>query len=387
MQFSPAELGGRLRFADVRLVIGTRPEAIKLAPLAHALRDRGLPPTLILTGQHLTLDPGEFGLELYPAVPLGCPGEEDPNRHVQAVTAAMLPLLSPPPELLVVQGDTSSALGAALAASLAGVAVAHVEAGLRTHDPRLPWPEEEYRTSIDARADLLFAPTKTAVANLRAEGVAGEVRMTGNTGIDALKATEARLAPQALVAERLPRILVTCHRRESWGEGLKSIAAALIEIARDGKATIELVLHPNAHVAAMMRQSLDSIREIALIPPCTQIELIRRMREADLMLSDSGGIQEEAPALGTPLLVLRDKTERPEAIASGNAMLVGTSRDRIVAAVRRLLEHPYERLAMARPAFPFGDGRAAPRIAAVIERFLAVNGRGLMSRNDAKNAG
>ena len=387
MQFSPAELGGRLRFADVRLVIGTRPEAIKLAPLAHALRDRGLPPTLILTGQHLTLDPGEFGLELYPAVPLGCPGEEDPNRHVQAVTAAMLPLLSPAPDLIVVQGDTSSALGAALAASLAGVAVAHVEAGLRTHDPRLPWPEEEYRTSIDARADLLFAPTKTAVANLRAEGVAGEVRMTGNTGIDALKATEARLAPQALVAERLPRILVTCHRRESWGEGLKSIAAALIEIARDGKATIELVLHPNAHVAAMMRQSLDSIREIALIPPCTQIELIRRMREADLMLSESGVIQEEAPALGTPLLVLRDKTERPEAIASGNAMLVGTSRDRIVAAVRRLLEHPYERLAMARPAFPFGDGRAAPRIAAVIERFLAVNGRGLMSRNDAKNAG
>ena len=387
MQFSPAELGGRLRFADVRLVIGTRPEAIKLAPLAHALRDRGLPPTLILTGQHLTLDPGEFGLELYPAVPLGCPGEEDPNRHVQAVTAAMLPLLSPAPDLIVVQGDTSSALGAALAASLAGVAVAHVEAGLRTHDPRLPWPEEEYRTSIDARADLLFAPTKTAVANLRAEGVAGEVRMTGNTGIDALKATEARLAPQALVAERLPRILVTCHRRESWGEGLKSIAAALIEIARDGKATIELVLHPNAHVAAMMRQSLDSIREIALIPPCTQIELIRRMREADLMLSDSGGIQEEAPALGTPLLVLRDKTERPEAIASGNAMLVGTSSDRIVAAVRRLLENPFERLAMARPAFPFGDGRAAPRIAAVIERFLAVNGRGLMSRNDAKNAG
>ena len=387
MQFSPAELGGRLRFADVRLVIGTRPEAIKLAPLAHALRDRGLPPTLILTGQHITLDPTEFGLELYPAVRLGCPGEEDPNGHVQAVTAAMLRLLSPAPDLLVVQGDTSSALGAALAASLAGVAVAHVEAGLRTHDPRLPWPEEEYRTSIDARADLLFAPTETAVANLRAEGVGGEIHLTGNTGIDALKATEARLTPQALVAETLPRILVTCHRRENWGEGLKSIAAALIQIAGDGAATIELVLHPNAHIAAMMRQCLDSIRGISLIPPCTQLELIRRMREVDLMLSDSGGIQEEAPALGTPLLVLREKTERPEAIASGNAMLVGTSSDRIVAAVRRLLENPFERLAMARPAFPFGDGRAAPRIAAVIERFLAVNGRGLMSRNGAKNAG
>lgn len=387
MHLSPAEVGGSLRFADVRLVIGTRPEAIKLAPVAHALRDRGLPPTLVLTGQHSSLDPAEFGLEHYPAVRLGCAGEENPNRHVQAVTAAMLPSLRPAPDLIVVQGDTSSALGAALAASLVGVAVAHVEAGLRTHDPRLPWPEEEYRTSIDAGADLLFAPTETAVANLRAEGVGGEIHMTGNTGIDALKATQLRLTPQTLVAERALRILVTCHRRESWGEGLKSIAAALIAIARDGKARIELILHPNAHVAAMMRQSLDSIRGISLIAPCTQIELIRRMREADLMLSDSGGIQEEATALGTPLLVLREKTERPEAIASGNAMLVGTSTDRIVAAVRRLLENPYERLAMARPAFPFGDGHAAPRIAAVIERFLAVNSARLMSRNEAKNAG
>ena len=324
----------------------------------------------MLTGQHFALDPAEFGLELYPAVRLGCPGEEDPNRHVQAVTTAMLPLLSPAPDLVVVQGDTSSALGAALAASLAGVAVAHVEAGLRTHDPRLPWPEEEYRTSIDARADLLFAPTETAVANLRAEGVRGEVHLTGNTGIDALKATEARLAAQPLVVEKLPRILVTCHRRESWGEGLKSVATALVEIARDGASTIELVLHPNAHVAAIMRQSLDSIRGISLIAPCTQIDLIRRMREVDLILSDSGGIQEEATALGTPLLVLREKTERPEAIASGNARLVGTSSDRIIAEVRRLLENPYERLTMARPAFPFGDGHAAPRIAEVIHRFL-----------------
>jgi UDP-N-acetylglucosamine 2-epimerase (non-hydrolysing) len=299
----------------------------------------------------------------------------------------MLPLLSPAPDLLVVQGDTSSALGAALAASLAAVAVAHVEAGLRTHDARLPWPEEEYRTSIDARADLLFAPTATAVEKLRAEGVGGEVHMTGNTGIDALKATEARLTAQPLVVEKLPRILVTCHRRESWGNGLKSIAAALIEIARDGAARIELVLHPNPHVAGMMRQSLDSIRGISLIRPCTQIELVRRMREVDLILSDSGGIQEEAPALGTPLLVLRDKTERPEAIASGNARLVGTSADRIIAEVRRLLENPYERLAMARPAFPFGDGHAAPRIAEAIERFLMVNRLRLMSRNDAKNAG
>jgi UDP-N-acetylglucosamine 2-epimerase (non-hydrolysing) len=353
------------------LVIGTRPEAIKLAPVADALRDRGLPPTLVVTGQHPGLDPAEFRLAAYPAVHLGCPGEEDPDRHVQSVEAAMLPLLNPAPDLLVVQGDTSSALGAALAAFNTGVPVAHVEAGLRTHDPRVPWPEEEYRVSIDARAHLLFAPTETAVANLRAEEVGGEVHLTGNTGIDALMATRARLTGQPVVTEGLPRILVTCHRRESWGDGLKSIAAALIEIARDGAATIELVLHPNAHVAAMMRQLLDSIRGISLIAPCTQIELIRRMCEVDLMLSDSGGIQEEATALGTPLLILREKTERPEAVASGNALLVGTSSDRIVAEVRSLLQNPLQRLAMARPAFPFGDGRAAPRIAAIIDQWLA----------------
>ena len=326
---------------------------------------------LVLTDQHAALSPAEFGLEAYPTVRLGCPGEVDPHRHVQAVMSAMLPLLRPPPDIVVVQGDTSSALGAALAGFLAGVPVAHVEAGLRTHDPLMPWPEEEYRTAIDAQAELLFAPTERAAANLRLEGVKGEVHVTGNTGIDALFATQSRLSPTpSTVLEGPSRILVTCHRRESWGEGLHSIAAALTQIAREGMTLIDFVLHPNSHVAAAMRQSLDSIGGISLIAPCSQGELIRRMREADLVLSDSGGIQEEAAALGTPLLVLREKTERPECIASGNARLVGTSTDRIVAEVRRLFENPFERLAMARPAFPFGDGHAAPRIAAIIDRWL-----------------
>ena len=331
-----------------------------------------MPPTLVLTGQHPTLEPAEFGLEAYPALHLGCPGEEDPHQHVQRVIAAMLPVLRPAPDLLVVQGDTSSALGGALAGALAEVPVAHVEAGLRTHDPCLPWPEEEYRTAIDARADLLFAPTERAVANLRREVLRGEVHMTGNTGIDALIATQARLPPQGLVHDGGQRILVTCHRRESWSEGLKSIAAALIEIVRDYSVRIDFVLHPNPHVAATMRQSLDSIRGISLIPPCTQSELVRRMRSADLMLSDSGGVQEEAAALGTPLLVLREKTERPEVVATGNARLVGTSTERIAAEVRRLLASPSELLAMALPAFPFGDGKAAPQIARIIKQWLEV---------------
>lgn len=326
----------------------------------------------MLTGQHPQLEAREFGLGSFPVVRLNCPGEEDPHLHVRRVTSALLPLLSERPDLLVVQGDTSSALGAALAGSMAGVLIGHVEAGLRTHDPNLPWPEEEYRVAIDARADLLFAPTETAAANLRAEGVAGAIHVTGNTGIDSLLAAESRLPPPSLCDGGLPRLLVTCHRRESWGAGLQSIAAALLELAGEGAARIEVVLHPNAHVAAAMTRVLGHQPAISLIGPASHAELVRRIRDSDLVLSDSGGIQEEAPALGTPLLVLRDKTERPEAIASGNARLVGTSTERIVAEARRLLADPTERAAMARRSFPFGDGRAGPRIAAIIDRWLAL---------------
>jgi UDP-N-acetylglucosamine 2-epimerase (non-hydrolysing) len=289
---------------------------------------------------------------------------------VHRVTAAILPLLRTPPDLLIVQGDTSSALGAALAAFTTGVAVAHVEAGLRTHDPLLPWPEEEYRTAIDAQADLLFAPTHASEANLRAEQVPGRIHVTGNTGVDAVLSATAHLPPPTLHDGGIPRLLVTCHRRESWGEGLESIAAALIELARDSSASIDMVLHPNEFVAATMRALLGGVPGIALVPPCNHSELVRRMRDADLVLSDSGGIQEEAPALGVPLLVLREKTERPEGLAAGNARLVGTSTQRIVEEARRLLANPVERAAMGRRSFPYGDGHAAASIAEIIQEWL-----------------
>ena len=301
---------------------------------------------------------------------LGCCGTEDPHRHVRSVTAALLPLLSQGPQLLIVQGDTSSALGAALAAFTADIPVAHVEAGLRTHDPLLPWPEEEYRTAIDAQADLLFAPTERAAQNLHDEHVGGAVHVTGNSGIDALLGVASRLPPVALHDRGAPRLLVTCHRRESWGEGLKSIAAALVDLASDGSAQIEVVLHPNAFVAKSMGSLLGHVPGISLVGPFDHASLVQRMREADLVLSDSGGIQEEAPALGVPLLVLRDKTERPEGLATGNMRLVGTSTRRIVAEARRLLGDPLARAAMSRPAFPYGDGRAGLRIAAIIEDWL-----------------
>jgi UDP-N-acetylglucosamine 2-epimerase (non-hydrolysing) len=324
---------------------------------------------LIWTGQHPALEPGDFGLDAFPHLYLACPGVENPHLHVAAVTRALLPLLNPAVDLVVVQGDTSSALGAALAGLSAGIPAAHVEAGLRTHDPLLPWPEEEYRTAIDADADLLFAPTELAAANLRAEKVRGEIHVTGNTGIDALLETASLLPPPSLRDGGSRRLLVTCHRRESWREGLGSIATAMIELASEG-IEIDFILHPNAFVATNMRRLLDRVRGIRLRDPCGYEELIHRMRDADLVLSDSGGIQEETPALGVPLLVLRDKTERPEGIAAGSSLLVGTDRERIVAEVRRLLGDPVARAAMSRPALPFGDGRAGARIADIIMSWL-----------------
>ena len=349
----------------MRLVIGTRPEAIKLAPVAHALKARGIDPRLILTGQHPALDPAEYGMGGLAAAYLRCPGFEDPREHARLVATRLADQLLARPNLLIVQGDTSSALGGALAADGLGVALAHVEAGLRTHDRSMPWPEEEFRIAIDARADLLFAPTELSAANLRAEKVRGSIHITGNTGIDAVLALAADLPVPSRDGGRL---LVTCHRRESWGTGLRSIAEALIALASD--APVELILHPNWTVAETMRTSLRGVDGITLLPPCSHRALVARMRRAMIVLSDSGGIQEEAAALGAPLLVLREKTERPEALATGNMILVGTNSDHIVAEVRRLLADAEALASMKRPALPYGDGTAGRQIASIIADYL-----------------
>lgn len=281
------------------------------------------------------------------------------------------PLLEQGADLVIVQGDTSSAFGAAVASVRARVPLAHVEAGLRTGDRLQPWPEEGYRVRIDRHAQLLFAATEVSAGNLEQEGVAGEVHVTGNTGIDALLPVAAQLPPPRVHDGGTPTLLVTCHRRESWGEGLRSIAGALRQLAAERAALIDFVLHPNPHVAALMRGLLDATPGVTLLEPCGHGELVGRMAYADIILSDSGGMQEEAPALGVPLLVLREITERPEGIASGNIRLVGTSAERIVAEVRRLLSDPIAYAAMSRRSLPYGDGRAAPRIAAIIDDWLA----------------
>jgi UDP-N-acetylglucosamine 2-epimerase (non-hydrolysing) len=340
---------------------------------------------VVLTGQHPDLSLADFNFGTLDAVRLRCPGSENPHAHVRAVTRTLSPFLAGRPNLLVVQGDTSSALGGALAGFTAGVPVAHVEAGLRTHDPLQPWPEEEYRVAIDAHADLLFAPTARAAANLEQEQVPGAIFITGNTIIDAVLAAAARLPPPAPALRDSARrgILVTCHRRESWGEGLASIAAALRTLA-DECTHIDVLLHPNLHVAAQMRELLGGVQGVSLIGACAHDDLLQRMRAADLILSDSGGIQEEAPALGVPLLVLREKTERPEGIECGCASLVGTDPERIVGEVRSLLDDVARRAAMSRPSFPYGNGHAAPRIAAIVRDWL--EGKQALSPVSARSA-
>jgi UDP-N-acetylglucosamine 2-epimerase (non-hydrolysing) len=326
---------------------------------------------LIFTGQHAALEPADYGLREYPAINLGCAGQADPHEHAAVVEAAMLDTLRDRPDLVIVQGDTSSALGGARASATAGVPLAHVEAGLRTGDPALPWPEEDYRVEIDAIADLLFAPTDLSAFNLACERTAGQTHVTGNTSVDALLAAIAELPPPTLRESTLPKVLVTCHRRESWGEGIASIAAAVSDLACAGIASCDVIVPPNAHVAETLNSALADLPNVNLHPPCPHRQLLQRMRDSDLVLSDSGGMQEEAPVLGVPLLILREKTERPEGIDTGNMRLVGTDCERIVREVRQLLSDPLAYSAMSRKALPYGDGRAAPRIAEIIEQWLA----------------
>jgi UDP-N-acetylglucosamine 2-epimerase (non-hydrolysing) len=355
-------------------IVGTRPEAIKMAPVARALAACGaIDHRVVLTGQHA-------GLARCFDLPAGSVHELafDPRGRSQAgLRRALQTLLCgdfrrEPVALVLVQGDTTSAVAGARAAGDCGIPLGHVEAGLRSFDLKQPWPEEGHRIAIDTLADLLFAPTEAAAANLRREARAkGSIWVTGNTGIDALLQMRARLdAGRPAPAER-HLILVTCHRREARGKRIRSVCEALKRMVVELPVRIVLPLHPNRHRRRAVEEALVGTAHIQLIDPLDHEAMVRLMDESWLILSDSGGLQEEAPALGRPLLVLRDLTERPEALATGNIELVGTDAGRIVAAVAGLLADESKYARMARPAFPFGDGRAAERIVAAIEEWLA----------------
>ncbi len=365
------------RASAIAVIVGTRPETIKLAPLLHALARRGLPARVINSGQHpaavqRSLD--EFGLQadLVLAPVHGAPNLGAAVRLLREnLGAALQPRR---PRLVVVQGDTSTAYAGARAAAALGCRVAHVEAGLRTPFVAEPFPEEWFRRRITAHADLHFVPTAAARENLLAEGVdPSAIHLSGNTGIDSLRTVlEQRGRDPGGVGDP-QRVAVTLHRRENWDDNADLVCDALRDLssARPDLAFV-LPVHPNPRIARRIARKLGGHPRFSLVEPMRYREFVELAAGAALIVSDSGGIQEEAPHLGVPLLVPRTCTERPEALASGFVRLVELSRASIVGAALDLLAQPRRAPVPFGPQAPFGDGFAAGRIVDVIETHAAV---------------
>jgi UDP-N-acetylglucosamine 2-epimerase (non-hydrolysing) len=370
---------------SVLMVLGTRPEAIKLGPLYQEFKRRSDRLRLVcaLTGQHRELiDPFLRFFEIRPDHDLNIFKE---NQGLFHITAAVLQgmqgiLLRERPDLVIVQGDTTSAFAAALSAFYLRIPVGHVEAGLRSYDRFQPYPEEVNRACISHVTDLHFCPTRRAADNLLAERIGRDsVFVTGNTVIDALLHTSRYLDGQSAGALDLPdlnpkayrMILVTAHRRESFGEGVQHLSLALLEIVQaHSDVLIVYSLHPNPNVRGPVENLLGSHPRIRIIPPPDYLMFVRLMKEAFFIITDSGGIQEEAPSLHKPVLVARNLTERPEAVECGAARIVGTDQRVVVEEATRLLDDPAHYGSMVVHENPFGDGRASIRIADIVEVFL-----------------
>lgn len=365
----------------ILVVIGTRPEAIKLAPVLDAFRRRSLTAEVCITRQHSELlDPV---LELFAIRPKFDLALMRPNQSLASLTSNALSsmdelLQSFAPSTVMVQGDTTTAFAATLAAFYRRIPVAHVEAGLRTADLTAPWPEELNRRLTGVMAELHFAPTPRARENLLREGVREScIHVTGNTAVDAILGIVRRLQDEPALRERLDReyrfldaarrlILVTGHRRESMGGGFERICTALAQLARRSDVQIVYPVHLNPNVRGPVFALLGGHANIRLIEPVDYLAFAYLMMRSHLIISDSGGVQEEAPSLKKPVLVMRDVTERQEAVESGAVRLVGTDVERIVSGANRLLDDARDYASMTRGDNPFGDGRAAERIAAVL---------------------
>lgn len=361
---------------DFLTVLGTRPEAVKLSPLLKTLQFApDVRSHICVTGQHRDLTrpildffalEADFDLEVMA-----------PQQALNPLTARLIERLDPllvklAPDRVIVQGDTTTALAAAVAAFHRRIPVAHVEAGLRTYRGASPWPEEYNRRAIALIADLHFAPTRGARDNLAAERLNGEVFVTGNSGIDALAMVLARLdrdpelaaGAEALLPPRVDErreVLVTAHRRESFGVPFEAVCAALAALAERDDVEILFPLHANPRLRMAAEQALGGRPRIRLLPPLPLAAFVRLLQRVHLVLTDSGGVQEEAVTLGKNVLVLRDATERPEGIEAGAALRVGTDPARILHAAERLLDAAP---AQETRSHVYGDGRAAERIAA-----------------------
>lgn len=362
--------------AGILVVVGTRPEAIKLAPVIEALRARAVRTRICATAQHRGLLNQALGIHgLSPDIDLDLMrADQSPGDLTARMLAALDRVMGDEqPDCVVVQGDTVTALAGAQAAYFRKIPVAHVEAGLRTGDLFSPHPEEGARRMIGAIADSHFAPTLSAVAALKREGVNPDsIHLTGNTVVDALFAMRGRInAEPALVANIAPLLakadtrhilLVTCHRRESFNAA-PQIAEAIRTLAARTDVFIVLPLHPNPLISRPLREALSGIARIALLEPLDFAPFIALLSASRLVLTDSGGVQEEAPILGIPTLVMRETTERPEGVSTGVARLVGTSARRIVAEASLILDNPPLHTSMSRKQSLHGDGRAGLRIA------------------------
>jgi UDP-N-acetylglucosamine 2-epimerase (non-hydrolysing) len=381
--------------ATVLCVIGTRPEAIKMAPVVAALRRRPeIAPRVLLTGQHRHLL--DQALSAF-----GIRGDADlgvmrPNQTLSGLTARILEAMDPilageRPAMVLAQGDTTTVMATAIACFHRETPFGHVEAGLRTGDLRYPFPEEFNRIVAGRVAALNFAPTEGARQALLREGIPeGTIHVTGNTVIDALLEVAGRTdAPGGAV--RLPGdgrlMLLTMHRRENFGAPAQDVLQAVRDLcAAFPDLTVLYPVHPNPNIRGPAEAALEGHKQVILTGPLDYEDMVAAIKRATLVLTDSGGLQEEAPALGKPVLVLRNETERPEAVDLGVARLIGTGRARVVAEVSRLLTDPAAYAGMAKGVSPYGDGRAAERIAALVARHLGPPGAAAAARPAAPAA-
>jgi UDP-N-acetylglucosamine 2-epimerase (non-hydrolysing) len=359
----------------VAAVMGTRPEVIKLAPVVSELRRRGRAECVVVaTGQHREmLDQmlEQFELEVDVDLAVMRPAQRLADLTAELVRGLGETVDEVRPDWVLVQGDTSTAFCGALAAFYDDTPVAHVEAGLRTGHHRSPFPEEANRRLVARLATLHLCPTPSNAANLRGEGVAeSSIVVTGNTVVDALLwAVERARAMEPPVRRLRPRrILLTIHRRESHGAAMRAVCGAVRGLCARGDVEVVFPVHRSPAVREVVVPELSGVEGVQLCEPVDYLSAVHLLDSCDLVLSDSGGLQEEAPALGKPVLVLRETTERGEAVDAGVARLVGTDPDAILAAVQALLDDPVAYAAMARRANPFGDGRASARVVTALEQ-------------------
>ncbi len=363
----------------ILVLIGTRPEAIKLAPVARALREREEPVQVqvVSTGQHdelLGTALSSLELEVDADLAIMRPDQDLYDVGIACLGTLRETLRDLRPDLVIVEGDTATVFFGALAAFFEGARLAHVEAGLRSHDKWAPFPEEIFRRLTDVVTDYYLAPTPYARDNLMREGVEERsIHVTGNTVIDAVLAIaqsdppvqNPELEPILESGRRL--VLITAHRRESFGEPLREAFGALRSLAETHPDDLFVYpVHPNPNVRKPAAELLSALANFKLLPPLAYTDWVKALSRAHLVITDSGGIQEEAPSFGVPVLVLREVTERPEGIEAGAALLVGTSRERILEEGSRLLNDPAAHARMARTRNPYGDGRAGERIADVL---------------------